>query len=476
MTNNNEELLQRIEKLENELSETKKENLDFSKTFREHQHSKKDDSSRIREGNISLKNGGYFTTCGNEIGGGAVFLGINQKSEGVSINEASIVTGEGIYKYDTLYSTGEAFGESPFASVILLKQKLSSGQYSDDAFLYAFNDAYLITPTSLNISSGSTTISYNTFNFGNKNLSGYVLTLKINGIDYGFIITSNTSNSITFTPAINVSGTITHIFIYKPVYLGSTFGTFKRLLVQEGVRFGLGMTGNGQNGLLYMNSSGNLVFRNPLGTENMLGGGTLNCQVFTSSGTFTVPSGVRYFDVEVVGGGGGGGGVYASSTITGGGGGGGGYCRKFKLDLYGVSSVSVTVGSGGAAGTSSQNGGNGGQSSFGSYLIANGGGGGVSNGGAGESGGSASGGDINITGQSGTRGYSWGYGGSYWAIGGIGGGSFLGIGGLQTIGDGNGNSGIGYGAGGSGGVSINYSGNRNGGAGTQGIVIIRWIS
>lgn len=122
-------------------------------------------------------------------------------------------------------------------------------------------------------------------------------------------------------------------------------------------------------------------------------------QVFTASGTFTVPAGITSVEVEVWGGSGGSGG--AGSTGGGAGGGGGGYARKLITGLTPGATIAITIGAGGTAGASGGgNGGNGGTSSFGTYVSATGG-----NGGWGSSGtvvlvpgGSGVGGDENIAG------------------------------------------------------------------------------
>lgn len=75
--------------------------------------------------------------------------------------------------------------------------------------------------------------------------------------------------------------------------------------------------------------------------------------VFTSSSTFTVPSGVYTVYATLVGGGGGGGGGDNNATTGGGGGGGGSggiYCRVPYLVNPG-DVLTVTVGTGGTAGT-----------------------------------------------------------------------------------------------------------------------------
>jgi hypothetical protein len=83
-------------------------------------------------------------------------------------------------------------------------------------------------------------------------------------------------------------------------------------------------------------------------------------QVFTSSGTYTVPTGVTAVKVTVVGGGGNGGGVTGQRSGAGGGG-GGGIAIEYVTGLTPGDTVSVTVG--GVAGTSS----------FGAFCSATGG-------------------------------------------------------------------------------------------------------
>ena len=72
--------------------------------------------------------------------------------------------------------------------------------------------------------------------------------------------------------------------------------------------------------------------------------------IFTSSGTFALPTGVTSVDVMVVGGGGGGGvgGVVSSEVLAGGGGGGAQVALYEGVAISG--DVSVTVGAGGTGG------------------------------------------------------------------------------------------------------------------------------
>lgn len=180
-------------------------------------------------------------------------------------------------------------------------------------------------------------------------------------------------------------------------------------------------------------------------------------QVFTGSGTFTVPAGVTSVFVTVVGGGGGSGNSASNSCANGAGGngGGGGLSQRLVTGLTPGSTVSVTVGAGGAAQTA------GGTSSFGAFCSATGGGGGAfGNQGTGASGshGTGSGGDINLSG---------------YANNGIGLAPIYGGTALLVTGVNNGNPGINRGSGATGARS-EAGLSRSGAAGSAGLVLVQF--
>ena len=203
---------------------------------------------------------------------------------------------------------------------------------------------------------------------------------------------------------------------------------------------------------------------NSTGSSSGFDSGLASVQTFTSSGTWTRPSGITKIIVEVQAGGGGAGGSVGASTYRGGdGGGAGGYSKKF-IDVSAISSETVTIGTGGSGGSGAASGSAGGTSSFGSHCSATGGSGGTYNGLIGPAAGVGSSGDVNLSGGQGNCNYQYNGGGGgssvfAGAAGGTGGSSFNGTG--QDAGT---NSG-------SGGSSGAYDGNP-GGDGGAGLILV----
>ena len=206
-------------------------------------------------------------------------------------------------------------------------------------------------------------------------------------------------------------------------------------------------------------------FAEPSGLESM--------QQFTSSGTWTKPSGITKIVVEIFGGGGGGGGGRSSGTYPYGanGGGAGGYSMKV-IDVSSISTATVTIGAG-SSGAGADNaalaGGNSTWVDGTNTLTANGGTGGlkgqvnISN-----LGGTASGGDINVSGGPGENGFTdpKGHGGSGGvqsaSVGGNGVGDYYGNTNLSC------RNAFGYAHGGAGGAGSGGGGTRTGGDGADG--------
>jgi len=190
--------------------------------------------------------------------------------------------------------------------------------------------------------------------------------------------------------------------------------------------------------------------------------GLASVQYFTSSGTWTKPSGITKVIVEVQGAGGAGG-IDNSVANQMQNGSGGGYAKKL-IDVSSISTATITIGSGGAG--ASSNGGNG--ADGGNSIWSDGTNTVTGSGGLGARaidynvtslGGAATGGDLNISGSN---------GGKYQTTVGA---SFLSIAQPQRLADTTANKdGKGYGSGGAG----SHTGVLNvaSGSGADGIVIV----
>ena len=207
-----------------------------------------------------------------------------------------------------------------------------------------------------------------------------------------------------------------------------------------------------------VNASAAIVASKLSGVES----GLTSEQTFTSSGTWTKPSGITKVIVEVQGAGGSGSNSGAATTTINNGA-SGGYVKKL-VDVSSITSATITVGSGGAA--SSLTSGNAGGSSIWAdgtnTLTAGGGGGGLNTSYYGGVGGTATGGDLNIAGQNGGAYARRSGGNSQFGYGGIYGGSAA----SGSDPDNDGIPPVGYG---SGSVAV-YNGTTD--AGAPGIVIV----
>lgn len=111
----------------------------------------------------------------------------------------------------------------------------------------------------------------------------------------------------------------------------------------------------------------------PAGPTGPSGGGKLQSQVFTATGTITVPAGVNFYDVTAIGGGGGGAAGEAIDYGAGGGGGGAGASIKRRVAVTPLSTYAVTIGAAGNGGTAGVAATDGGATTFGSLVSASGG-------------------------------------------------------------------------------------------------------
>lgn len=242
-----------------------------------------------------------------------------------------------------------------------------------------------------------------------------------------------------------------------------------RITSSGGVSFGSSGTAYGTSGQV-LQSNGNAA---PSWTTISATGALIRApQILTSGTSYTTPSNCTKIYVEAWGGGGNGGSAMGSSAYqsAGGGGGAGAYCAKY-FTVTGSTAYTYAIGAAGGNTTFTVSAttitAGAGASSSGAPTA------GVSSGAAG---GTATNGDINARGASGTTGFlaTGGANNKLNAIGGAGGSSAIGGGGIASInigGNGAGGAAVGYASGGAGAVSSDAS-TQNGGSGTQGVIRI----
>lgn len=300
-------------------------------------------------------------------------------------------------------------------------------------------------------------------------LSGDVPILNQSTTGTASNITASSNSTLTTLPTLslpgsqvsgNISGNAANVTGTVAVTKG---GTGLATLTANNVILGAGTS---TPGFVAPSTSGNLLTSNG-STWISAAPGASNVaptkHIFTSSGTYTLPSSPRpplYVKVTVTASGGGGGNG-AAGTTAGAGGGGGGGTAIINIPGSSISSpVTVTVGTGVVAVT------NGNSSSFGSFASATGGSAGSSSSGLGGvgiggGGGVGSSGDTNLQGGTGGPG-GVAISGVIVGPSGVGGGSYWSPSGGQASQDG---SGTGHG----GGASANqYGAGGGGGAGNSG--------
>jgi hypothetical protein len=311
---------------------------------------------------------------------------------------------------------------------------------------------------------------------------------------YAITTTAYTNNTITITfnastdifcEGVEVLSTTAISFIpVAQTYTSSTFvtlGTTPLIFIKGDTQYASVLSYFGGQG-------GSSQF-----TSN-IGNSVTNSTVLTSgSGIFTIPDGVPWVNVMLIGGGGGGGGAASNNQGGSGGGGAGGYINITLVGLTG--DISYSVGAGGAGGGYSTAGSAGGDTTF-NGITAYGGGGGASQASSPDYGGYSgqTGTEVNGGSNSGVVGQS-----SYWSggggggsadggnsalyaggagqptsNGGGGGASFLSPGGNGGTGANNGQDAPYFGGGGGGSGGQSSSPYPSGGSGGGGIIIITY--
>ena len=146
------------------------------------------------------------------------------------------------------------------------------------SFIDAFRPPLLSIPpdTTISVNAGGNTMTINNYGLVVNAYANALINIYDSAANLveTQVIASNTSSVITITGTWLNTTTNGFFFIFVPVFLGRNLYPWQRLYVMDGtgggVRFGPGPTAGGQNGLLYMDATGDLYWRNKTGTSTKL--------------------------------------------------------------------------------------------------------------------------------------------------------------------------------------------------------------
>jgi len=131
--------------------------------------------------------------------------------------------------------------------------------------------------SSVSTTFGGNTVTIAGYDFATDELAGALINIYNSSGTHieSQTIASNTATVITISDTWRASTSGGKFMIYNPILMGFSDVILNRVYVQEGttiggIRFGVGPTAGGQNGLLYMNAAGNLFWRNKLGSSVQL--------------------------------------------------------------------------------------------------------------------------------------------------------------------------------------------------------------
>jgi len=161
---------------------------------------------------------------------------------------------------------------------------------SNQSFITAQRPPLFGTPpnTTIAVIMGGNTVAVSNYGFTVNELAGASINIYNSAGTFieSQIIASNTASVITITGTWLASTSGGSFFIYQPVFFGSADTIYQRFYTEEdtggGIRFGRGTTGGGQNGLLYMDSVGDLYWRDK---GNRVGSSTTQFDITNPAGT-----------------------------------------------------------------------------------------------------------------------------------------------------------------------------------------------
>jgi hypothetical protein len=252
------DLQQTIDQLQKQVGTLQKDLAEYKKKFVMHQHTGTDGSVWLDNTDIFLRDKRAIVSgCGGILGETLDATDTTPVKRGLAI-----VCGP-----EANRSAGNIGTKSKNAEIILRKQG-NGEETSANTFFYGFHNLNEVDCSKkiISIAVGQTVFidSDLDLNDGISRVGYYILfelkvPIIVNGTpqtDFSYKIISNTSNSVTIdSPGITAAGQLSYYSIAAPIYLGNAQYPWTRIYTTMGsgggVRFGVGGTNNGQNGLLY---------------------------------------------------------------------------------------------------------------------------------------------------------------------------------------------------------------------------------
>jgi len=253
---NNEELQKKIDELSSKLDKITTEFNNFKNSYELHKHDGYDNTSLL-EGNVLLKDGSFINI------GNTYRANFNQWQDTAS-EENRLILAVG--------NDGTAgFSRSTTNTQFEIINQPGTNGGTNQSFIQAFRSP-VYANTGISVTSGTATITDGFFVWTTNELAGaYMALFDTDGVlKETQTIASNTGSIITLDTAPSYTDSDSSYTVFMPVYFGSAQHPFRRFYTSEGtgggIRIGGGPTAGGQNGLLYMDATGDLYWRDKGGT------------------------------------------------------------------------------------------------------------------------------------------------------------------------------------------------------------------
>jgi len=248
------------EQLQNKILELESKIKTLEANYAKHQHDSLDGTNTLRK-SIKLDRDQYLQ------------VGLGGQGTGEILNN-----GESSEQLQYSLSVGKDDGRTGFVSKAdVLQMDFLHQPRTATSFIQSRRTPVVVSleSTSISTTSGGSTVTIAGYNFTTNELAGGIICIY--NSSGTFIeargVASNTATVITITGTWGASTSSATFQIYQPVYLGSADTIWQRFYTQEGtaggIRFGMGVTAGAQNqnGLLYMDATGDIYFRDKGGTS-----------------------------------------------------------------------------------------------------------------------------------------------------------------------------------------------------------------